>query len=164
MANLFTVNKKKNYKALIISILIPLILGFISAQITRGTSEIYNSLTLPSFAPPTITFPIVWSIMYILMGIAFYRVWMVGAEGFNIRLQKFFYGLQLFLNFIWTPIFFYFGMRGLALIEMIVLFLVVLMTTALFNNRDKLSAKLMIPYILWIMFAMVLNFSVWSLN
>ena len=164
MSSLIVVNKKKNVKALVISILIPLLLGFIAAQLTSGTSEIYKSLERPSFAPPGIVFPIAWTILYILMGIAYYRIWMVGQEGYNIRLQKFFYFAQLFLNFIWTPIFFYFEMRGLALLDIILLFLVVLITIALFNNRDKMSAKLLIPYLLWIIFAMVLNYSVWSLN
>lgn len=164
MQNLIVVNKKKNVKALLISIIIPLLLGFIAAQLSRGTSEIYTSLTLPSFAPPALVFPVAWSILYILMGISFYRIWMIGQEGYNIRLQKFFYATQLFLNFIWTPIFFYFEMRGLALLDIILLFVVVLMTIALFNNRDKLSAKLLLPYLLWIIFAMVLNYSVWSLN
>ena len=164
MSNLITVNKKKNIKALVISIIIPLLVGFAAAQISSGTFQIYTTLTLPSFAPPAFLFPVVWSVLYIMMGISFYRIWMIGAEGYNIRLQKFFYFLQLFLNFLWTPIFFYFQLRGWALVDIILLFISLLMTIALFNNRDKLSAKLLLPYLLWVMFAAVLNFSVWNLN
>ncbi len=161
---MITVDKKRDIKALIVAILIPLVAGFIVSKAVPGMKEMYLSFELPSFAPPGWLFAPVWAVLYMLMGLAYYRISMVGKVGFNIRLQKFFYFFQLVLNLLWTPLFFYFGMKGLALIEIVLLDVVLLITIALFNNRDKLSARLLIPYLLWVLYATALNFSIWLNN
>ncbi len=164
MSSIFKVKKKFDLRTLIISVLIPLIIGFLIAFLTPDQGAIYGSLNLPSFAPPGYVFAPVWTILYILMGISAYRILMVGKTGINVKLQIYVYALQLALNFLWSFLFFTWQLRGLALIEIIFLLVFVLLTMALFNNRDKLSAKLLIPYLLWIIYASVLNFSVWNLN
>ncbi|SKC89036.1 TspO/MBR family protein [Maledivibacter halophilus] len=165
MLRLFRVKGKVNWIALIISILIPLLVGFLSSYLVG--SDAYNSfeeLTKPGFAPPAWVFAPAWIILYTLMGIASYRVWMYRSNRSDVRSALIVYGVQLFFNFLWTIIFFGLGLRGVAYIEIIILLILIIITTIRFYKIDKISGYLMIPYILWVSFASVLNLSIWLLN
>lgn len=164
MLNLFRVNGKINWAALIISIIIPLLVGFLSSYFIMDSYQAFEELNKPSFAPPASLFGPVWTILYILMGIASYRVWMYGTDRQDVRSALLFYGLQLVFNFLWPIIFFGSGLRGLAYIEIIILLILVIITTFKFYNIDKTSGYLLIPYVLWVAFASVLNLSIWLLN
>lgn len=164
MLRLFRVNGKINWLALIISILIPLSVGFLSSYLVKDSYQTFQELTKPSFAPPASVFAPVWTVLYILMGIASYRVWMYGLDRQDVRTALVFYGLQLFFNFLWTIIFFGLGLRGLAYIEIIILLILIIITTSRFYKIDKTAGYLFIPYLLWTMFASVLNMSIWLLN
>lgn len=154
---------KKTYQ--IISFLsfvaVPLLAGYLTSQPLAGAiSSTYAVLNKPEFFPPAWVFAPVWTVLYVLMGIAAYLVWK--KEGFGKPLVIFL--VQLALNLLWTPIFFYFHLYLLAFIEIIALILAVLMTTLSFFKRSKPAALLMLPYLLWILFASFLNFIIFRTN
>lgn len=156
--------KKVDIGALIISLLISVGGGFIAGIFNKNSMMMYANLQKPAFSPPGILFPIVWTILYILMGIAAYRVYMVIKETNTSKLPLVLYGVQLLLNFLWPFLFFKFRLYGLAFIELVILFIFIILTTVAFFKRDKVAGILMIPYALWVAFAGVLNFFVWMLN
>ncbi len=164
MSRLFMVNGKVNLRALFISILIPLLVGFLSSYLVGNTYETFESLNKPSFAPPASVFGPVWTVLYILMGIASYRIWMYGTENKEVSRALMYYGLQLMFNFLWTIIFFGLELRGFAYIEILILLLLIIITTIKFYRIDKTAGYLMIPYLLWVSFASLLNLSIWLLN
>lgn len=158
--------EKKNVDigALIISLLISLGGGFIAGIFNKNSMVMYSNLQKPAFSPPEVLFPIVWTILYILMGIAAYRVYIVIKESNTSKAPLVLYGVQLLLNFLWPFLFFKFRLYGLAFIELVILFILIILTTISFFKRDKVAGILMIPYALWVAFAGVLNFFVWMLN
>ncbi|SFU54191.1 TspO and MBR related proteins [Clostridium sp. DSM 8431] len=164
MYNILKVNGKIKIIPLIISILIPLLGSGLVYLVTRNSMSLYLAVNKPVFSPPAYVFVIVWPILYILMGIAAYRIYMCKEEGKNIGNAFFYYALQLLLNFLWSFIFFSFRLYGLALIELIILFIFIIVTFIKFSKIDRQAAYLLIPYILWCSFAIVLNFSIWDLN
>lgn len=156
--------KKGSIFGLIIAIGIPLAVGALSAFLTSDTMVKFQQLNKPDFAPSGSIFPIVWTLLYILMGIASYRFYLKGIENQEVKSALIFYILQLIFNFFWSIIFFGLGMRGLAFIWLIILWILIVITTVKFYKLDKIAGYLMIPYILWVSFAGVLNYSVWMLN
>ena len=130
--------------------------GIVSLLI-KNTFSMYKSLVLPKLAPPGILFPIIWSILYVLMSISIIRV---KDDDKNIII----YYVQLVLNAIWPLIFFLFKNYLLALMELIVLFIVVIYMSYLYKNDDNISFYLLIPYIVWLSFAFYLNTFVYLYN
>lgn len=161
-----TKNKKKiRFIPLIISIAIPLFIGGITSLIIPNMQSIYESLVKPIFSPPSIVFPIVWTIVYILMGIASYKVYILKYDNIDVSSAIFVYGIQLLLNFLWTLIFFGFRLYGLAFIELILLNLFVILTIIRFYQKAGIKvALLLLPYLIWLIYAGVLNFFIWMLN
>ncbi len=137
-------------------------MGGLSAYLSQGTMGIYQNLNQPSFAPPGWIFGVAWTILYTLMGIAAYRVYDVGGNLSKNALV--FYGLQLAFNFMWTIIFFRLGERGIAFSWLVILLALIIITTVKFYKVDNVAGHLMIPYILWVSFAGVLNYAIWQLN
>lgn len=164
MKNIFKVNGKYDIGALIISLLISEGLGFVARKFTPNSSEVYKNLAKPFFSPPSLVFGVVWPILYALMAIAAYRIWLKGKEGKNVRKALALYTIQLILNFLWTFIFFQYQLFGLAFIEIVFLFIFIIFTTIEFFKVDKISGILMLPYALWVAFAVVLNYFIWALN
>ncbi|MFA5013248.1 MAG: TspO/MBR family protein [Candidatus Paceibacterota bacterium] len=163
-------NKKlSDFFVLVGFILFPLFIGFLSAFFA-GTDfkEFYSIISKPAFAPPSWIFGWVWTVLYIMMGIAAFLAWQ--KKDSSIELEKrtkpaiAFYLLQLFLNYLWSIIFF--GQRnyGLALIDIGLLWIVIILTVISFYKISKSAAWLLIPYLLWVSFAGVLNFMIWQLN
>lgn len=154
---------KDETKSLIIAILIPLLGGIIISLITRGGINNYTeNLIKPVFAPPKILFPIVWTILYILMGYSSYLIYESMSEYKNTCLLL--YGLQLFLNFIWPIIFFNLEARLFAFLFIILLDIVVALMIYCFYGINKKAGIINIPYLIWLIFASILNFSVYILN
>lgn len=153
---------KIQWKPLLLSIFFPLFIGFLSSKLISNNVELYNTLILPPFSPPAFLFPIVWTILYILMGISSYLIFTSDHPMKNTALVL--YGIQLFLNFIWTPIFFGLQMYGLAFLILVLLFLVVLLMTKKFYTISPIAAFLLIPYILWLVIAGYLNLTILLLN
>ena len=156
--------KKINFKALIIAILIPLAVGGISALLTRGSMESFESINKPPLSPPAILFPIVWTILYVLMGVASYFVYTSDTAAGTKRVALTLYGVQLFFNFFWSVLFFNFEAYLAAFVWLLMLLLLIIATTILFYAIDKKAGYLMIPYILWVSFAGYLNLAIYFLN
>ncbi len=154
--------KKINIKALIISIAIPLLIGFLAGQVSADSMSQYQTLVQPPLSPPAFLFPLVWTILYVLMGISFYLIWR--AMGFDKSRAYLLYALQLFFNFAWTFIFFNQQMYLAAFIWLIALWLIVLAMIKSFAKIDKRAAYLQIPYLLWLTFAAYLNLAIYILN
>lgn len=161
-----SVNTKKiKIFPLIVSIIIPLILGGIVNLLIPNTKHVYDQLIKPIFAPPPIVFPIVWTILYILMGIAAYKVYVLKDKGIDVSSAIFVYGIQLLLNFLWSFIFFGFRLYGLAFLELVILILFVILTIVRFYKKAGAKvASLLIPYLIWLLYAGALNFFIWMLN
>ncbi|MCO8192825.1 TspO/MBR family protein [Anaerofustis sp. NSJ-163] len=153
---------KINYKKLLLSILIPLLVGGVSALFTKDSMDIYINLNQPVLSPPGFIFPIVWTILYILMGISAYFIsFFDGEEEENA--QKI-YIIQLILNFIWSIIFFNYNNFILSFIILIILWLFILKMIISFYKINPIAGYLQIPYLLWVTFAGYLNFMIILLN
>jgi tryptophan-rich sensory protein len=124
----------------------------------------YATLIKPSFSPPNYLFGPVWTILYILMGISLYLIWKKGTKTQKVREALMLFGMQLFLNAIWSPIFFGAKNLFLSLIVIIFMWLFILRTILSFRKVDKTASYLLYPYLAWVSFASLLNFSVWMLN
>ena len=146
-----------------VSITLPLLVGLLSSFLTRDAMDIYSSIERPNFAPPSYIFGIVWPILYIMMGVAFYFIW-IAKDSSNKKSAIFVYLLQLFLNFLWPIIFFKYKLYFISFIELILLLIVIIITYAKFIKIDKKSAYLLIPYIVWVSFAGILNLSIYLMN
>ena len=142
------------------SILIPVILGSIVGFIISGFID-YNSLIKPPFAPPSILFPIIWTILYVLMGLSYGILDSNNLVDYDIN---FIYYLQLIFNLLWPIIFFVFEARLFAFIWIIILDILVIIMTVKFFRKNQISGILQIPYIVWTFFATYLNLSIYLLN
>jgi len=156
-------NKTLTLKFLV-SIILPLSLGAIAGMFTsQSVPEWYATLNRPSFNPPNWIFGPVWTTLYILMGISFFLIWKQEASKDRNRAILIFL-LQLLLNFAWSFIFFYFNMIGLALVEIILLWISIVMMLIVFYKIKPTASYINIPYLLWVTFATVLNASYYFLN
>lgn len=156
--------KSSNVVLFIICVGVPLAVGAIAGTVTaESIGNWYATIEKPSFNPPNSVFGPVWTALYILMGIAMFIAWKAsfGAERTQAATV---FGIQLLLNFAWSFIFFYFHQPGWAFAEILVLWGVLLYTIIVFYKIKNVSAYLLIPYILWVSFAAVLNASIWKLN
>lgn len=149
-----------NFKIYFKSILIPLLVGGIVGLITSNFIN-YNSLNQPPLSPPGFIFPIVWSILYTLMGIS-YGI-LESNSPVDSRINLIYY-LQLFVNALWSIFFFVFEWRLFSFFWIILLAVLVVIMIKEFYAKNKLAGLLQIPYLLWILFAAYLNFGVYLLN
>ncbi|MFA6549724.1 MAG: TspO/MBR family protein [Candidatus Margulisiibacteriota bacterium] len=154
----------KNIIALVLFLLVPLAVGFLGSFVTISNIPTwYAGLNKPFFNPPNWLFGPAWTFLYITMGIAAFLVWK--SEPSSARnTALIFFGIQLLLNAIWTPIFFGAHMLLLAFFELVLLWVFILLTIVKFSTVSLPAAWLLAPYVLWVSFASVLNFSVWWLN
>ena len=160
--------EKIKYLKLIILIILPLLVGFISSLITKNAMIVFNSVKKPPLSPPGILFPIVWSILYIMMGISNYLIVVYDKIDENmVVLRKkciIIYIIQLIFNFFWSIIFFRYGQYEFALVWLLMLLILVVVLMINSKKISKTSAYLLIPYIVWMIFATYLNVGVWVLN
>ena len=152
----------KKYKALAISLLISLGTGAVAGLIVKDAAAKYNMMIKPALAPPAIVFPIVWTLLYILMGVAAYLIYMSGKNGKDDALKL--YAEQLIFNFIWPIIFFRTGWILFAFIWILALWLLVALCTLNFSRIDKRAAWLFVPYLVWTTFAVYLTLATYLLN
>ena len=145
------------WKPLLICLAIPLAVGGLSALITKNSMEAFAALRQPPLSPPGWVFPVVWTILYVLMGLACYRF---RADAVSVRL----YAGQLLLNFLWPVLFFSAAVRLPALIELLLLWGLVLWLLLRCYDRDRRAFWLLVPYQLWLTFAAYLNCGVLLLN
>jgi translocator protein len=154
----------KLVKALLFAIACELAGGIGSIFAFSSLIAWYPLLKKPFFNPPNWIFGPVWIMLYALMGVSAYLIWSKGFRNKGVKLALSFFSLQLFLNVIWSVIFF--GLRSLfyGLIDIAALWIVLLVTIIQFYKISKKAALLMLPYLAWVTFAMILNFYIWRLN
>ena len=143
----------KKLKAYITFILIPLAIGGLSAFLTRGNMDVFDTVTKPPLTPPAIAFPIVWSILYILMGIGAARVYLKNPDSSAISV----FGVNLFFNFFWSIIFFNMRAFCFSFFWLFALLAIVVVMTVKFRREDKAAGLLQIPYCIWLLLAGYLN-------
>ena len=156
--------KPINLKRLLIAIAIPELVGGLSALLSGNIGNRYTQFNQPPLSPPGIIFPIVWVILYALMGIASYIVYEEAGRTAKGKQALAFYGAQLFFNFLWPIVFFRAEAYWLAVVVIIILLVLVVITMLIFRKINKTAFYLMIPYLLWLLFATYLNIGVAVLN
>lgn len=150
--------------ALIIALIIPLAVGGISAALTyKGMAE-YGSMNKPPLSPPAWIFPVVWTIMYLLMGLASYLIFVSESNYHSKTFALLVYAVQLAMNFMWSILFFNLGYYLFAFIWLFIMWGIVIVCAILFRGFSRVAAVLMIPYILWLTFAAYLNLGTYLLN
>ena len=151
--------KFKNYA---VSILIALGVGALASALTMGSMDLYETAVTPALSPPAIVFPIVWTVLYILMGISAALIYASVDPDRWTSLTV--YALQLAVNFVWPLLFFGAQKYFAAFVCLVILFLLVVIMILRFYKINKTAAYLQIPYVLWLLFAGYLNVGVWLLN
>lgn len=155
---------KRNWKPYVFFILLAEVVGALSGWLTRNAMMLYNTTVVqPPLSPPGWIFPVVWSILYALMGIGAARVYL-SAPSSSRSLGLNLFIVQLAVNFFWSPIFFNQQAYGFAFFWLLLLWGLVLWMILTFRKVDPRAAKLQIPYLLWLTFAAYLNLGVWYLN
>ena len=154
---------KIEWKKLLIALSIPLAVGGLAALLSGGMTN-YGTMNKPPLSPPGWVFPVVWTILYLLMGYASYRIWITNAEPTQKRKALRLYGAQLFANFIWPLLFFAGEWFLAALIWLVLLWILIFFTIREFSQIDETAGNLLIPYILWVTFAAYLNLGIFLLN
>lgn len=156
---------KFNPIAFVISLAITLSAGALGSILTLTSVKTwYPTLAKPSFNPPDSLFPPVWTCIFILMGVSSYLVWQKRAQIVHFPRTVAVYAIQLVLNIMWSFLFFYAKSVGAALFEIVFLLIAILVNAIMFYKIDKTAGLLFIPYFLWVCFASVLTYSIFSLN
>ena len=155
---------KINKKLLFICLAIPLGVGGLSALLTMGSMDAFASLNQPPLSPPGWLFPIVWTILFILMGISLYLVVNSGAPEATLSPALTSFAIGLAFNLFWSIWFFNLGWYAFAFVWLLALLVIIIINAVLFYRINKSSGLLLIPYILWVTFAAYLNLSIAILN
>lgn len=145
---------------LITFLLIPLTVGAVSSFLSGSMS--LSGLNMPPCSPPAIVFPIVWTILYLLMGVSSWLIWRSKKEGSKKALQI--YGAQLVVNFFWSILFFRFSLYFVSFLWLLLLIALIALMIYRFFPISRQAAYLQLPYLFWCLFAAFLNFSIWLLN
>lgn len=155
---------RHTWKPYLIWIILSEAVGGLSGWLTRNGTQIYKAKVVkPPLTPPNIVFPIVWAVLFALMGIGAARIYLSPASASRTRSLRLFF-LQLLFNFFGSILFFNLQRYGLALIWLVILWVLILCMVLSFRSSDKLAMRLQIPYLLWVAFAAYLNLGVWLLN
>ena len=150
---------------LVIAILLCEFTGILSAFVSQtSNNEWFLSLNKPSWNPPSYLFAPVWTFLYLLMGISFWLVWKSKAPEHKKKQACLVFAVQLFLNFWWSILFFRFHSPGIAFIDIVLMIVMILATIFAFARISSAAAWLLVPYISWVCFAAILNYTIWSMN
>lgn len=155
---------KTDWKRLLLYLAIPLGVGGLAALLTGGSMADYNGMNQPPLAPPGWLFPVVWTILYLMMGYASYRIVTSGGDKLQVRKALALYGAQLAVNFLWPLVFFGLQWYLAAFFVLLLLWLLVALTIGAFARLDDTAADLLLPYILWVTYAAYLNVGAYLLN
>ncbi len=154
---------RMEWKKLLWNLAIPLAVGGL-ASLLAGGYDTYGELVNPPLSPPGWVFPVVWTVLYLLMGYAAYRISVCNAAPSRKKRALQLYAAQLAANFLWPLLFFGAGWYLAAFLWLVLLWCLVLLTLRAFGAAEETASNLMIPYFLWVTFALYLNFAVWLLN
>ena len=146
---------KIRWKTLIFNLAVPLITGAVSGFLTRSAMQQYGQLNQPPLSPPSAVFPVVWTTLFLLMGISAYLVTMKRSDGLKSFDLPAVYWIQLIVNFIWPLIFFNLAIYGIALAWLILLIILVIYMIFQFHDITPAAGWLQVPYLLWLIFAFV---------
>ena len=149
--------QKIQWKPLLISVGISLGVGILSSLFTPNIAGEYAAIPDPPFAPPAWLFPVVWTILYVLMGVAAYLIWLE-PPSMEKRSAMLYYGAQLIVNFFWSIIFFRLDAYVTAFFWLLLLWYLVFVTWEKFSALNKIAGYLLVPYLVWLTFAAYLNF------
>lgn len=155
---------KLDWKKLIISLAVPLAVGGLAALLSGGGMVQFRQLNQPPLSPPGWIFPVVWTLLYLLMGYASYLVWTSDADPEDKRTALILYGAQLFANFLWPLVFFGLEWRLVAFFILLVLWALIFLTIRAFTKIDERAGDLLLPYLIWVTFAGYLNVGAYLLN
>lgn len=155
---------KLNFKRLLICIAIPLLVGVVAGFLTRNSMETFAMVEKPPLAPPAWLFPVVWTILYTLMGIASYLVLQSDASTQEKQSAITVYFYQLIVNFLWPVFFFNLGWYLFAFFWLLLLWILVFITLRRFYEISKTAGYLLVPYLVWLTIAGYLNLGIWYLN
>lgn len=155
---------KTNFKRLAACIAAPLAVGGLAAVLTKDNMVMFELINKPPLSPPGWLFPVAWTILYILMGLASYWAFSANASEKAKRAGLLYYALSLALNFAWPILFFNYDKYLIAFITLLFMWLFILLATVQFGKADKRAALAMLPYLLWTSFAGYLNLGVYLLN
>ena len=156
---------KTKFKTYVISVVIPLGIGIASALLTKGNMNIYQEANTPPLSPPSFLFPVVWTILYVLMGISSAMILTTATSPLSERKNALsVYALSLFFNFFWSIIFFNLRAFLFSFIWLVALLILIIMTIFRYSKINKTAAYLQIPYAVWVTFAGYLNAGIWLLN
>ena len=156
---------KRTVLTFVIAIALPLVIGGFSAFLTKDNMNIYEEINTPPLSPPSLLFPVVWTVLYVLMGVSSAFVWLNRSENKDTADKGLLiYAVSLFFNFVWSLIFFNFRAYLFAFIWLAVMLALIILTVINYKKVVPLAAYLQIPYIFWTAFAGYLNFGVWLLN
>lgn len=155
---------KIKLKELVYAVIIPLILGGASGFLTRNGMDSFETLKKPPLSPPGWLFPIVWTVLYILMGISSYLIYTSYSAKRQKKNSLTVYALQLIFNVVWPFFFFSLKLYTFSFMWLLIMWGLIILTTVMFYKISKTAAYLMIPYILWVTFALYLNLGVALLN
>lgn len=164
MYKFYSVKGRSNIYLFISMLLLPQLIGYANVLITGKDTQIYQALNKPSFAPPSSLFGPVWIFLYLLMGYSSYRIALFYKTDKKARRAYTLYLLQLLLNFFWPILFFQFLLFEIALINIILLAVLIFICVVLFHKLDSLAGVCMVPYLLWVMFATLINYFIVILN
>ena len=160
-----TTNKLATVWKFIIAILLCESIGISSGLLASANNSVwFDTLTKPTWNPPAYLFGPVWTTLYLLMGISLAIIWDNKEAEQNKRNAYFLFAIQLFLNFWWSIIFFHFHSPAVALINIVLMVVAIILTIFSFSVFSKTAAWLLVPYISWVSFAAILNYSIWNLN
>lgn len=156
---------KKQTRNFIVSVAISLGVGILSALLTRANMNIYEEVSTPPLSPPSFLFPVVWTVLYVLMGISAAMVYNTRTSPLARRKEALtLYYVSLFFNFFWSIIFFNIRAFLFAFVWLLVLLALIILTIVKYYKINKTAAYLQIPYAVWVTFAGYLNFGIWLLN
>lgn len=150
---------------IVLVVLICVSIGYLSGMVTRDSiTTWYPTLVKPIFKPPNWIFAPVWTLLYIMMGIAAGLVWTSNSDEKTVKKALGFFAIQLALNALWSYLFFGLHNPLLALVEIVLLWLIIFETYNQFKKIDKIAGMLLLPYLAWVSFATILNAGIWWLN
>jgi translocator protein len=160
-----TTIKINSFWRLIIAIFICEFIGIGSALISNSGNNVwFDSVNKPKWNPPAYLFAPVWTILYLLMGISLWLIWNKEVPYFKKQNAIGLFFLQLFFNFCWSILFFKYHFMGLALLDILIMIITISATIFVFSTIDKKASWILTPYILWVSFATLLNFTFWVMN
>lgn len=155
---------KLDKRLLAVCIAVPLLVGAVASLLTGGGMEVFATVEKPPLSPPGWLFPVVWTILYTLMGISSYLILTSDADESAKEGAIRVYGLQLLVNFLWPTFFFNFRWYGFSFFWLLLLWFLVVVMILRFWKINKLAAYMNIPYLIWLTFAAYLNWGIWRLN